>query len=455
VYPVKQVVEVVKSSLVECRCIEIANHLGNTLATISDRKTATGASGTPVTFFQPITQTANDYYPFGMIMPGRNYNNGTTKDYRYGFNGKENDNEVKGEGNQQDYGMRIYDPRLGKFLSVDPISSDYPWYTPYQFAGNKPIEAIDLDGAEELKVKFLNPPTTSFLGAPTSQDMLRPAFINPPNYSVPWTRTPPPAPNTHVLTETAEYAAAKLQRKIFRNSPITKLGLTAVAILSPLEAHAPGIPQYMKPAPAPAPAPVPVATPKPTPDPTKEKPGPGQAVLYKTKSDAKSTGSGGKYDGYVATSSPIPYVGITTAAPVGGRYSPVSIQGKFLGIIGIGQLPTIQGAETAVIALNTYGVNYKQHLTSLNNEDVKACTRIANLTFTHKAIDKIRLGIAWLNGVRPGWDKPGHPNSLLFPANKAGVNNPANAQPAPTTPANNTPPSNNTNPPSNATGTGG
>lgn len=37
--------------------------------------------------------------------------------YRYGFNGKENDNEVKGEGNQQDYGMRIYDPRLGKFLS--------------------------------------------------------------------------------------------------------------------------------------------------------------------------------------------------------------------------------------------------------------------------------------------------------------------------------------------------
>ncbi len=32
---------------------------------------------------------------------------------------------------------------------MDPITSDYPWYTPYQFAGNKPIIAADLDGLEE------------------------------------------------------------------------------------------------------------------------------------------------------------------------------------------------------------------------------------------------------------------------------------------------------------------
>ncbi len=82
-------------------------------------------------------------------MPGRRYTAGNQ--YRYGFNGKENDNEVKGEGNQQDYGMRIYDPRLGKFLSVDPLTKNFPWYTPYQFAGNMPIWAIDLDGAEPLK----------------------------------------------------------------------------------------------------------------------------------------------------------------------------------------------------------------------------------------------------------------------------------------------------------------
>lgn len=79
-------------------------------------------------------------------MPGRTYTAGSL--YRYGFNGKENDNDIKGEGNQQDYGMRIYDPRLGKFLSVDPITASYPQLTPYQFASNSPIAGIDLDGLE-------------------------------------------------------------------------------------------------------------------------------------------------------------------------------------------------------------------------------------------------------------------------------------------------------------------
>lgn len=68
--------------------------------------------------------------------------------YRFGFNGKENDNEVKNLGNQQDYGMRIYDNRLGRFLSVDPLSDEYPMLTPYQFASNMPVRYIDLDGLE-------------------------------------------------------------------------------------------------------------------------------------------------------------------------------------------------------------------------------------------------------------------------------------------------------------------
>ena len=75
--------------------------------------------------------------------------------YRYGFNGKEMDNEVSGAGNQYDYGFRIYNPRIAKFLSVDPLASSYPWYTPYQFAGNKPINNIDLDGLEEYNYLWL------------------------------------------------------------------------------------------------------------------------------------------------------------------------------------------------------------------------------------------------------------------------------------------------------------
>lgn len=84
-----------------------------------------------------------------MLQPARHAN---TSDYRYGFNGKENDNEVMGEGNWQEYGMRMYNPRLGRFPSVDPLTKKYPELTPYQFASNTPIQAIDLDGLEAFYV---------------------------------------------------------------------------------------------------------------------------------------------------------------------------------------------------------------------------------------------------------------------------------------------------------------
>jgi len=83
-----------------------------------------------------------------MLTPGRKFSAGSS--YRYGFNSKENDKDISA--GAQDYGMRISDARIGKFLSVDPLTKSYPWYTPYQFAGNKPISCIDLDGLEELWV---------------------------------------------------------------------------------------------------------------------------------------------------------------------------------------------------------------------------------------------------------------------------------------------------------------
>ncbi|PSL41290.1 RHS repeat-associated protein, partial [Chitinophaga niastensis] len=110
--------------------------LGNIMATISDQQGAQNAT----------LYSASDYAPFGMQLVGRRWN--LSGGYRYGFNKKENDNEVKGDGNQIDYGMRIYDPRIGKFLSVDPLQKKYPDLTSYQFAGNNPIAGIDLDGRE-------------------------------------------------------------------------------------------------------------------------------------------------------------------------------------------------------------------------------------------------------------------------------------------------------------------
>ncbi|PUZ22571.1 hypothetical protein DCM91_15000 [Chitinophaga costaii] len=124
---------------------ELGNHLGNVLSTIGDAKLPGSSNGNEVVDYTPKVQSAGDYYPFGMQEPGRTFSN---MGYRYGFNGKENDNEVKGEGDQQDYGFRIYDPRLVRFLSEDPITQKYPELTPYQFASNSPIAGVDEDGLE-------------------------------------------------------------------------------------------------------------------------------------------------------------------------------------------------------------------------------------------------------------------------------------------------------------------
>jgi RHS repeat-associated protein len=88
---------------------------------------------------------------FGMGIKNREYV--AFKDFRYKFNGKETDSET----GTQDYGMRIYDTRLGKFLSVDPLASKFAFYTPYQFAGNKPIWALDLDGLEDVYFQNVDP----------------------------------------------------------------------------------------------------------------------------------------------------------------------------------------------------------------------------------------------------------------------------------------------------------
>lgn len=94
--------------------------------------------------YRAQVKSAQDYYPFGWNMPGRQL---VSANYRYGFNGKENDKEW---GNQliQDYGFRLYNPSIAKFLSIDPLTRMYPMLTPYQFASNCPIAGIDLDGLE-------------------------------------------------------------------------------------------------------------------------------------------------------------------------------------------------------------------------------------------------------------------------------------------------------------------
>jgi RHS repeat-associated protein len=61
-----------------------------------------------------------------MEMPGRNFN---STDYKYGYNGKENDKEISV--GAQDFDAREYDNRLGRFFSMDPHKGAYPWWAPF------------------------------------------------------------------------------------------------------------------------------------------------------------------------------------------------------------------------------------------------------------------------------------------------------------------------------------
>ncbi|MBK7010194.1 MAG: RHS repeat-associated core domain-containing protein [Saprospiraceae bacterium] len=122
---------------------ELTNHLGNVSVIVSDNKLLSANQSQKL--YLPDVLEYQDYYPFGMVMNDRK-GSYTTQDYRYGYNGKENDNEVKGESNQQDYGFRVYDPRVGRFLSVDPLKDQFSGWSPYNYTMNSPINMIDPDG---------------------------------------------------------------------------------------------------------------------------------------------------------------------------------------------------------------------------------------------------------------------------------------------------------------------
>jgi RHS repeat-associated protein len=97
------------------------------------------------------------YYPFGQLQPGRygpanGTSSGVASAYRFGYNGKEKDNNGELGLTTHDYGFRIYNPGLGRFLSTDPLSASYPWNSTYAFAEHDVISSIDLEGLEKYRI---------------------------------------------------------------------------------------------------------------------------------------------------------------------------------------------------------------------------------------------------------------------------------------------------------------
>jgi RHS repeat-associated protein len=104
------------------------DHLGSTAA-------QTDTSGQLV--------SREEYYPFGETSFG------SSQKQRYRFCGKELDEES----GLYYYGARYYAAWLCRFISVDPLAAKYAYYSPYQYAGNKPINKVDIDGLEESGAK--------------------------------------------------------------------------------------------------------------------------------------------------------------------------------------------------------------------------------------------------------------------------------------------------------------
>ncbi|WP_343748978.1 RHS repeat-associated core domain-containing protein [Fluviicola sp.] len=95
--------------------------------------------------------SVGNYSPFGVTLHKRDLSltSGTGNvPYRYGFQGQETDDEIKETGNSLNFEYRMHDPRLGRFFAIDPLTSDYPYYSPYQFGGNQVILSKEIEGLE-------------------------------------------------------------------------------------------------------------------------------------------------------------------------------------------------------------------------------------------------------------------------------------------------------------------
>jgi len=110
----------------------LKDHLGNTRVVFTDENT----DGTP-----EILQ-ADNYYPFGMIATQYSFNGGSNQ---YLYNGK----ELQGDFslNWYDYSARYYDPQLGRFTTMDPLSSSFYKWTPYNYCLDNPVKLFESNGA--------------------------------------------------------------------------------------------------------------------------------------------------------------------------------------------------------------------------------------------------------------------------------------------------------------------
>lgn len=111
---------------------QITDHLGNVRAVVERNNSNNIAA-----------LVATDYYPFGMPMPNRD--NGANS-YRYKYQGQEVDPETGKEA----FELRLWDSRIGRWLTTDPAGQ---FASPYLGMGNNPIRYNDKRG-DSIRISF-------------------------------------------------------------------------------------------------------------------------------------------------------------------------------------------------------------------------------------------------------------------------------------------------------------
>ncbi len=86
----------------------------------------------------PVIDQEVEYYPFGSMFTANNLQNNL-----YLYNGKELNNEFF---ENYDYGVRFYDPQIGRFTTLDPKAELGRRWSPYTYAFDNPMRFIDPDG---------------------------------------------------------------------------------------------------------------------------------------------------------------------------------------------------------------------------------------------------------------------------------------------------------------------
>ena len=119
------------------RQLDLYDHLSSTRITFKDYVTLNGS-----------ILSIHENFPFGSLMPSRQLKN---TDFHFGFQSQESYTNLKGTDNSFSFKYRIYDSRIGRFFSVDPLIPKFPFYSPYLFDGNKPIARVELEGLEDAK----------------------------------------------------------------------------------------------------------------------------------------------------------------------------------------------------------------------------------------------------------------------------------------------------------------